>query len=79
MNNDELLPCPFCGGGTTDFSENGRFWIGTGWSQPVSVSIEHWCEEIDGPSRMIECIGRDKKQAIERWNMRHRPTQEADK
>lgn len=79
MNNDELLPCPFCGGGATHFSENGRCWRGTGWSPPTSVSIKHWCEEIDGPTRIIERIGRDKKQAIERWNMRHTPKQEGEK
>lgn len=67
---ESLLPCPFCGGGTTEFHENGRVWAGTKYSDPVSVSVRHWCEESPGPSRMIERIGRDKEQAIERWNMR---------
>jgi hypothetical protein len=67
---ERLLPCPFCGGGTTEFHENGRVWAGTKYSNPISVSVRHWCEEVPGPNRMIERIGRDKEQAIERWNMR---------
>jgi hypothetical protein len=66
-----LLPCPFCGGGSSEFSLNGRVWSGMGFSEPVSVSIKHWCTAAPGPSRAIERIGRDKEQAIERWNMRH--------
>lgn len=65
-----LLPCPFCGGGVTEFRDNGQVWVGTKYSEPTSVSVRHWCEELPGPSRMIERIGRDKEQAIERWNMR---------
>lgn len=65
-----LLPCPFCGGGITEFHDNGRVWAGMKYSDPISVSVWHWCEEAPGPSRQIERIGRDKEQAIERWNMR---------
>lgn len=65
-----LLPCPFCGGGTTLIENNGQTWCGTHYSEPISVSVRHWCAEAPGPSRMIERIGRDKEQAIERWNMR---------
>ena len=39
-------------------------------SEPISVSVRHWCAEAPGPSRLIERIGKDKEQAIERWNMR---------
>ena len=65
-----LLPCPFCGGGITEFKGNGAVWTGMKYSEPISVSVRHWCAEIQGPSRSIERIGRDKEQAIERWNMR---------
>lgn len=65
-----LLPCPFCGGGTTEIRPNGQIWLGTRYSEPLSVSVLHWCEEVPGPSRVIERVGRDKEQAIERWNMR---------
>ena len=73
-----LLPCPFCGGGITEFHDNGRVWAGMKYSDPISVSVRHWCAEAPGPSRLIERIGRNKEQAIERWNMRsnvqdHRP------
>lgn len=68
----ELLPCPFCGAGTTEIRENGRPWLGTkGWGEPVSVSVRHWCEHVDGqPSRMIERVGRDRAAAIDAWNRR---------
>ena len=65
-----LLPCPFCGGGITEFHDNGRVWAGMKYSDPISVSVRHWCAEAPGPSRLIERIGRNKEQAIERWNMR---------
>lgn len=65
-----LLPCPFCGGGITEFNNNGRIWTGTRYGDPVSVSVLHWCHELPGPSRMIERIGRNEEEAIARWNMR---------
>lgn len=65
-----LLPCPFCGGGITEFKANGAMWTGMKYSDQISVSVRHWCEEMPGPSRSIERIGKDKEQSIERWNMR---------
>lgn len=67
----ELLPCPFCGAGTTEIQDNGRPWLGTRWGEPVSVSVRHWCDHVDGqPSRMIERVGRDRAAAIDAWNRR---------
>lgn len=66
----QLLPCPFCGGGTTELRKNGQTWLGMAYSEPISVSVIHWCAPLPGPSRMIERIGRDTDQAVERWNMR---------
>ena len=66
-----LLPCPFCGAGTTQIEENGRIWTGRKLSEPTSVSVRHWCEPIPGqPSRMLERIGRDTESAVAAWNMR---------
>lgn len=66
-----LLPCPFCGAGTTEITENGKVWTGQKYSEPTSVSVRHWCERIDGqPNRMLERIGRDTESAIAAWNMR---------
>lgn len=68
---ERLLPCPFCGAGETEITENGKTWTGMKYSAPVSVSVRHWCERIEGqPSRMIERIGRDTESAIAAWNMR---------
>jgi len=68
---NELKPCPFCGGTETIIQENGTVWLGTKSSDPISVSVKHWCEKIEGqPSRPIEIIGRDLRSAIDRWNHR---------
>jgi hypothetical protein len=68
---EELLPCPFCGGGVTEVKENSVWAGGTRPSQIISVSVRHWCDPIEGqPSRMIERIGRDRVSAISIWNMR---------
>jgi len=68
---EQLKPCPFCGAGTTEILENGRVWLGTKYGDPVSVSVRHWCEKIEGePSRCFDRIGRDKESAIAMWNMR---------
>lgn len=68
---ERLLPCPFCGGSTFDVVENGKVWTGMKYSEPVSVSVRHWCNKQPAqPSRAIERIGRDMEAAIEAWNMR---------
>lgn len=67
-----LKPCPFCGIGTTDFYENGKVWTGMRFSEPVSVSVQHWCEPQQGqPNRMIERVERDHASAVDAWNMRY--------
>lgn len=69
-----LKPCPFCGAGETVFQDNGRVWTGMRYSDPVSVSVRHWCTGENGqpeaPSRMIERVGRDRLSAIAAWNRR---------
>lgn len=68
---DALKPCPFCGAGKTDIHPNGRMWTGQRLSEPTSVSIRHWCEDVPGqPHRMIERVGRDEASAIAAWNSR---------
>ena len=70
----ELLPCPFCGAGTTRVVMNGQTWTGTKYSDPISVSVVHHCDPIEGqPSRQIERIGRDAESAIAAWNLRSSP------
>lgn len=68
---EELRPCPFCGAGTTNITENGRVWTGMRWGDPSSVSVRHWCDPEPGqPSRMIERVGRDDASARAAWNRR---------
>lgn len=67
---EELKPCPFCGAGETRIDE-ARQWQGIGYSEPISVSVRHWCVDTPGqPKRMIERIGRDRASAIAAWNRR---------
>ncbi|NVI06384.1 hypothetical protein FSB64_21960 [Paraburkholderia sp. JPY454] len=41
------------------------------YSEPSSVSVIHWCPEIEGePSRRIGRVGRDEESAIAAWNRR---------
>ena len=66
-----IAPCPFCGAGETLIKENGKMWMGMKFSEPASVSIQHWCAPIDGqPNRMVERVGRDMGSAISAWNSR---------
>jgi hypothetical protein len=68
---EELKPCPWCGAGKTDIHPNGRMWTGQRLSEPTSVSIRHWCDDVPGqPHRMIERVGRDEAGAVEAWNRR---------
>lgn len=70
-NTERLKPCPFCGAGNTEIHQNGRTWTGMKFSDPVSVSVRHWCAEVHGqPTRMIERAGRDEESAIAAWNTR---------
>jgi hypothetical protein len=67
----DLKPCPWCGAGDTRIEPNGQVWTGMRYSEPISVSVRHWCPAIPGqPSRMIERIGRDEASAIAAWNAR---------
>jgi len=75
MTDKTLKPCPFCGAGETQIRENGRIWSGMKYSDPISVSVFHWCEPEPGqPSRAIERIGRDLDSAIAAWNKRAEAT-----
>lgn len=69
----KLIPCPFCGAGTTEIRPQKQTWNGglKPPSEPISVSIWHWCEHVEGqPRRGIERVGRDLESAIEAWNRR---------
>lgn len=67
----ELKPCPFCGAGETIIHINKGVWNGSGYGEPVSVEVRHWCDDVKGqPSRPILRIGRDEASAIAAWNRR---------
>ena len=68
---ETLKPCPFCGAGETQIRAAKGVWNGSGYGQPVSYSVVHWCSNVLGqPMRVIERIGRDRASAIEAWNTR---------
>lgn len=67
----ELLPCPFCGAGESKIHVNKGTWNGSGYGEPVSVEVRHWCTDVPGqPSRMISRAGRDTASATAAWNTR---------
>ena len=71
MSDATLLPCPFCGAGTTDILENGKIWLGMKYGEPSSVSVFHNCDgPIGQPHRPIERVGKDQASAIAAWNRR---------
>lgn len=71
MESDFLSKCPFCGAGLTQIIENGKMWTGMKYSDPVSISIKHWCEaEASQPTSFIELKGRDLASAIRKWETR---------
>jgi wobble nucleotide-excising tRNase len=70
MMAEKLLPCPFCGAGTTEV-------IGSGIETYAGImtywKVAHCCDsdvEEYGPPITVERIGRNREQAISRWNMR---------
>ena len=68
-----LNPCPFCGEGEYYIQKNGEIWQGLKYSNPVSISIKHWCKKQDGqPQQFIEIKGRDIESATNIWNTRIR-------
>ena len=68
--NDELLPCPYCGEGETVIREN-TFWTGMR-SEITSVEVTHWCKKNPMQSFLI-LKGRTREDAIAAWNTRHTP------
>lgn len=73
MADMKLKECPWCTAGTTLIHENKGVWGGTkGYSEPISVEVQHWCEKEEGqPSpRRLVFVGRDTESAIRIWNTR---------
>ena len=69
---DELKPCPFCGAGSNEIKDMGKYWLGSRWSEPVAVEVQHWCVKQAGqPSpRKLIFVGKDRYSAIKAWNTR---------
>lgn len=67
----ELLPCPFCGGKETHITENRHPPTMSGRVlEPISVDIFHHCQTEGLPRLRINITGRDKSEAIYKWNTR---------
>lgn len=69
--NEELKPCPFCGGEAT-IREKYMPLNMSGKKTLISVEIFHHCTQIEGqPHCMsVKQIGRDRESAIKAWNTR---------
>lgn len=74
MDDVDLLPCPFCGGGETTIEGKGQIWRGMkGYSDPQYFFLNHFCAR---PSDDDFVVGhftlrcRSEADAIARWNTR---------
>lgn len=74
MSNDaeeKLMPCPFCSGGETVVSENRLSPTMNREGALISAQIKHWCsEKIGVVGSYIEFRGRERSDAIKKWNQR---------
>ena len=70
MSNDqELLPCPFCGASETRIDTH-TYWTGMR-SELIGAEIKHWCPRLDGRAQSFLSIkGKDEADAIAIWNSR---------
>lgn len=71
----QLLPCPFCGGGSTQIDERRLSPTMQGPGAVISVTVRHWCPVPAGqPTGLnVSMHGRDKDAAIAAWNTRAIP------
>ncbi len=69
MKGEDVLPCPFCGGGEFDEQQH-TYWTGMR-SQPLSFSLRHWCKKGEGILQsFFEIRGKTRGDAINQWNRR---------
>lgn len=65
-----LMPCPFCGAGSTVSEADGKHWTGMRYVV-LSWTVRHWCHVEEGRfPPLLNVRGRDQQQAEERWNKR---------
>lgn len=66
---DELLPCPFCPGGTTQVIPTNH-WTGMR-NTVIAVHVTHWCDRPEGqPQSLIKIAGKTEQEARAAWNRR---------
>jgi hypothetical protein len=68
--NEQLQPCPFCGGTNTQVREK-HMWTGMR-NQLISAEVIHWCEKR-GDQRLhsvIEVRDVTRESAVRLWNER---------
>lgn len=72
--NSNFSPCPFCGTGSFEIKENGRIWLGTRYSDPVSHTLLHWCgdtSDVPKPfSYPLKMHAKTIEEVIAKWNTR---------
>tara|TARA_Y100000310_G_scaffold324866_1_gene387307 strand:+ start:3542 stop:3907 length:366 start_codon:yes stop_codon:yes gene_type:complete len=67
----DLKPCPFCGGGETQFDDTQN-WTGMRY-QHVCTTLRHFCErptDDEFVQAVITIRGRDEEDCTRRWNTR---------
>jgi hypothetical protein len=70
MGNEDLLPCPFCGGVKTELRPVQQ-WMGQRY-QELAMEVLHFCDKREDNfiTGSFKLRARDKEQAIAVWNSR---------
>lgn len=63
-----LKPCPFCGGGETQFDQM-KYWTGQR-SIIVNSTLTHWCQSDESRKPMISITRSNDDDCIAVWNKR---------
>lgn len=67
--NEQLKPCPFCGGKEILVDLGCRMWIGTHYGEPLAYELIHWCDNTRFTNRVTR-KAKTLEEAIDLWNQR---------
>ena len=65
---EDLKPCPFCGSGETEITEN-KYWTGKS-HEILSYNFQHCCNPSGQIYSFVQIKGKLKEQVVDSWNAR---------